>query len=85
MNVEGFGDGADGFPLLDEFEGQFLLITAKLTRTAEGDPAFAGVDETVLSALSDEGALELGHAGEDGQYHAAGRRERIRPWLVKRL
>jgi len=53
MNVEGFGDGADGFPLLDEFEGQFLLITAKLTRTAEGDPAFAGVDETVLSALSD--------------------------------
>jgi hypothetical protein len=28
MNVEGFGDGADGFPLLDEFEGQFLLITA---------------------------------------------------------
>jgi hypothetical protein len=38
MNVEGFGDGTDGFPLLDEFEGQFLLITAKLTRTAEGDP-----------------------------------------------
>jgi hypothetical protein len=62
MDVEGFGDGADGFPLLDEFEGQFLLLTAKLTRTAEGDPAFAGVDETVLGALSDEGALELGQA-----------------------
>jgi len=73
------------FPCLMSSRASSLLITAKLTRTAEGDPAFAGADETVLSALSMRARSNSAKPAKT--VHTCGRTgvSVSAPWLVKRL
>ena len=70
--------------LLDELAG----VRDLLGRQGRGgtEPHASGLrrDPAGASALHDQGPLELGHAGEDGQHHAPGRRRRVGPWLCQR-
>ncbi len=60
MDVEGPGDGADGFTVADEFSGEFLLVGQHFLWPAEGHAARLGGQPAFLRAAEDEGALELG-------------------------
>ena len=85
MDVEGPGDGADGFSVADEFSGEFLLIGQHFLGPAEGHAARLSGQPAFLCAAEDEGALELGDAGEDRYDHPAGRACGIGPRLIERL
>jgi len=64
MDVENPGDGADGFSVADEVSGEFLLIGLHFLWPAEGHAACLSGQPAFLCSAEDEGALELGDAGE---------------------
>jgi len=63
VDVEGPGDGADGFPVADEVSGEFLLVGLHFLWPAKGYAARLSGQPAFLCAAEDEGALELRDAG----------------------
>ena len=57
------------------------LIRSQFGRAPEGDAACLGGPPSFLGSGSDQRALELRDAREDGEHHAPGRRCRIGPGL----
>ena len=85
MDVEGPGDGADGFALEDELTSKLRLVRSHFLRATEGHAARHGGLPAFVGPAHDEGPLELRNSGEDRHDHYAGRRRRIGPGLIKRL
>ena len=73
MNVEGSGDGTDGFAFEKELAGQVLLFRQHLLWPTEGNATGYGGLPAILRSGQDQAALELGDPTEDGHHHLAGR------------
>lgn len=85
MDVEGFGDFADGSALPDQEKGEHLLIGASLVLPSKRHATSLDGLAAFVGSMSDEGAFELGDAGERGQDHAPRWGRGISPGLLKRL
>ena len=70
MDIEGPGDFADGFSFVDEMSSEGALIGSQFGRAAEGDAACLGGTPSFLGSGSDQRALELRDASEDGEHQA---------------
>ena len=73
MDVEGAGDGADGFSVSDEFSGEFLLVGQHFLWPAEGHAARLGGQPAFLCAAEDATAFTQSTCGGD---HA------LIPWSI---
>lgn len=82
MNPEQRGDFLHArITLVGEMRSMRKLRRRKRGLAAELRSASYGRCSAGARALNDQTPLELGHAAEDGQYHTAGRRCRVCPWL----
>ena len=81
VNVEGFSDLGDGFPLLDEPPGEGLLLFVHLFWSPEANSAFFCIGTTGSGALPNQSSFKFGYSRENGHNHLAGMSGGVGPGL----